>query len=159
MALIRIAQGDLTDFAGDALVNAANNYLQLGSGVAGAIRRKGGPQIQEECDRIGKIKVGEAALTGAGNLPVKYLIHAAVLGDQPATLETVREATRSALVLAQVKGIETLAFPLLGTGVGGLPVEAVAKVMLEEIKKAPDTLTVTLYGFRPEDAEAIRRAL
>lgn len=159
MALIKIAQGDLTEFTGDAIVNAANNYLQLGAGVAGAIRRKGGPQIQEECDRIGKIKVGEAAVTGAGNLPVRYILHAAVLGDQPATLETVRQATRSALLLAQAKGIETLAFPLLGTGVGGLPIEAVAKVMLEEIKAAPDTLTVTLYGFRPEDAEAIRQAL
>jgi len=140
-------------------VNAANNYLQLGAGVAGAIRREGGPQIQEECDRIGKIKVGEAAVTGAGNLPVRYILHAAVLGDEPATLETVRQATRSALLLAQAKGIETLAFPLLGTGVGGLPIEAVAQVMLEEIKAAPDTLTVTLYGFRPEDAEAIRQAL
>ncbi|HEU4743555.1 MAG TPA: macro domain-containing protein [Meiothermus sp.] len=159
MALIKVAQGDLTEFAGDALVNAANNYLQLGSGVAGAIRRKGGPQIQEQCDRIGKIEVGEAALTGGGNLPVRYVIHAAVLGDEPATLETVRQATRSSLVLAQVKGIETLAFPLLGTGVGGLPALAVARVMLEEIKAAPDTLTVTLYGFRPEDVEAIRRAL
>lgn len=159
MALIRIAQGDLTEFTGDAIVNAANNYLQLGAGVAGAIRRKGGPQIQEECERIGKIRVGEAAVTGAGNLPVRYVIHAAVLGDEPATLETVRRATRSALRLAQAKGIETLAFPLLGTGVGGLPVEAVARVMLEEIKAFPDTLTVTLYGFRPEDVEAIRRGL
>ncbi|MER3481014.1 MAG: Appr-1-p processing protein [Meiothermus sp.] len=159
MALIKVAQGDLTEFAGEAIVNAANNHLQLGSGVAGAIRRRGGPQVQEECDRIGQIKVGEAALTGAGNLPAKYVIHAAVLGDEPATLETVRRATRSALVLAQAKGIKTLAFPLLGTGVGGLPVEAVAQVMLEEIKAAPDTLTVTLYGFRPEDVEAVRRAL
>ena len=155
MARIRVVQGDITEFQGDAIVNAANNYLKLGAGVAGAILRKGGPSIQEECDRIGKIRVG----AGAGNLPVRYVIHAAVLGDEPASLETVRKATKSALEKAVELGLKTVAFPLLGTGVGGLPVEAVARVMLEEIKKAPDTLEVTLYGYREEDAEAIRRAL
>ncbi len=159
MARIHVAQGDITDFVGDAIVNAANNYLKLGAGVAGAILRKGGPSIQEECDRIGKIQVGEAAVTGAGNLNVRYVIHAAVLGDEPASLETVRKATQAALRRAEELGLKTLAFPLLGTGVGGLPVEEVARVMLSEIKKAPDTLEVTLYGYRPEDAEAIRRAL
>ncbi|GAA6756452.1 Appr-1-p processing protein [Thermus sp. 2.9] len=159
MARIRVAQGDITEFRGDAIVNAANNYLRLGAGVAGAILRKGGPSIQEECDRIGKIRVGEAAVTGAGSLPVRHVIHAAVLGDEPASLETVRQATRSALEKAVALGLKTVAFPLLGTGVGGLPVAEVARVMLEEIKRAPDTLEVTLYGYREEDAEAIRRAL
>ncbi|AEB12778.1 macro domain-containing protein [Marinithermus hydrothermalis] len=159
MARIKVAQGDITTYEGDAIVNAANNYLKLGAGVAGAIARRGGPSIQAECDRIGRIEVGEAALTGAGNLPVRYVIHAAVLGDQPASLETVRAATRAALELAQRHGIRTLAFPLLGTGVGGLEVEAVARVMLEEIKAAPDTLEVTLYGYTEADAEAIRKAL
>ena len=79
--------------------------------------------------------------------------------DRPASLETVRKATRSALEKAVELGLKTVAFPLLGTGVGGLPVEEVARVMLSEIKKAPDTLEVTLYGYRPEDAEAIRKAL
>ncbi|AEV16897.1 Appr-1-p processing domain protein [Thermus sp. CCB_US3_UF1] len=159
MARIRVAEGDITEFQGDAIVNAANNWLKLGSGVAGAILRKGGASIQEACDRIGPIRVGEAAVTEAGRLPVRYVIHAAVLGDMPASLETVRQATRSALAKAVELGLKTLAFPLLGTGVGGLPVEAVARVMLEEIKQAPDTLEVTLYGYRREDAEAIRRAL
>jgi O-acetyl-ADP-ribose deacetylase (regulator of RNase III) len=159
MALIRVAQGDLTEFEGQAIVNAANNHLQLGSGVAGAIARKGGPSIQQACDTIGLIRVGEAAITGAGNLKVRYVIHAAVLGDEPASLETVRAATRSALKLAQEQDIRTLAFPLLGTGVGGLDVDAVAKVMLEEIKVVPDTLEVTLYGFTEADEAAIRRAL
>ena len=127
MARIRVVQGDITEFQGDAIVNAANNYLKLGAGVAGAILRKGGPSIQEECDRIGKIRVGEAAVTGAGNLPVRYVIHAAVLGDEPASLETVRKATKSALEKAVELGLKTVAFPLLGTGVGGLPVEAVAR--------------------------------
>ncbi len=159
MARLKIAQGDITEFEGDAIVNAANNHLKLGAGVAGAILRKGGAVIQEECDRIGKIRVGEAAVTGAGRLKVRYVIHAAVLGDEPASLDTVRKATRSALEKALELGLKTVAFPLLGTGVGGLPVEEVARVMVEEIKKAPDTLEATLYGYRPEDVEAIRAAL
>ncbi|KGQ22388.1 macro domain-containing protein [Thermus filiformis] len=159
MARLKIAQGDITEFEGDAIVNAANNHLKLGAGVAGAILRKGGPSIQEECDRIGRIRVGEAAVTGAGNLPVRYVIHAAVLGDEPASLDTVRRATRNALEKAVELGLKTVAFPLLGTGVGGLPVREVARVMLEEFRKAPDTLEVTLYGYRPEDVEAIRSAL
>ncbi|WP_018461090.1 macro domain-containing protein [Thermus oshimai] len=159
MARIRVAEGDITEFEGEAIVNAANNWLKLGAGVAGAILRKGGPSIQEECDRIGPIRVGEAAVTGAGNLKARYVIHAAVLGDEPASLDTVRRATRSALEKAVALGLKTVAFPLLGTGVGGLPVEAVARVMVEEIREAPDTLEVTLYGYRKEDAEAIRKAL
>jgi len=159
MALIRIAQGDITDFAGDAIVNAANNYLQLGSGVAGAIRRKGGPSIQEECGCHGRIKVGEAAITGGGKLPAKYVIHAAAMGDEPASLNTVRSATKDALRLALEENLATVAFPLLGTGVAGLPLEPVARVMLEEFKAAPDTLEVTLYGYTPEDVAAIRKQL
>ncbi|TBH15336.1 macro domain-containing protein [Thermus thermamylovorans] len=159
MARIRVAEGDITEFQGDAIVNAANNHLKLGAGVAGAILRKGGLSIQEECDRIGPIRVGEAAVTGGGNLGVRYVIHAAVLGDEPASLESVRQATRSALEKAGELGLKTVAFPLLGTGVGGLPVAKVAQAMLEEIKRAPDTLEVTLYGYRKEDAEAIRQAL
>ena len=159
MARIRIAQGDITEFAGDAIVNAANNWLKLGAGVAGAIRQKGGPEIQAECDRIGPIRVGEAVITTAGKLPARYVIHAAVMGDEPASYESVRRATKSALKLAVAKGLKTIAFPLLGTGVGGLDKERVARIMIEEIKAAPDTLEVTLYGYTPEDAELLRRAL
>jgi O-acetyl-ADP-ribose deacetylase (regulator of RNase III) len=159
MARIQVAQGDITEFAGDAIVNAANNHLILGSGVAGAIRRRGGPSIQEECDRHGPIRVGEAALTGAGQLPVRKVIHAAVLGDQPATLDTVRSATQAALRLALEHRLYRLAFPLLGTGVGGLGVPQVAEVMLDELEAAPDPLEITLYGYSQADAEAIRQAL
>ncbi|XOB98250.1 macro domain-containing protein [Deinococcota bacterium DY0809b] len=159
MALLRIAKGDLTTFEGDAIVNAANDRLILGSGVAGAIRRKGGPEIQEECDRHGPIRVGEAAVTKAGRLPVRYVIHAAVLGAEPASYDTVRRATRSALAKARELGIRTVAFPLLGTGVGGLDAHEVARIMIEEFKSAPDDLEVTLYGYTDADVEAIRRAL
>ncbi len=159
MARIQVAQGDITEFAGDAIVNAANNHLILGSGVAGSIRRRGGPSIQGECDRHGPIRVGEAALTGAGQLPVRKVIHAAVLGDQPATLDTVRSATQAALRLALEHRLYRLAFPLLGTGVGGLGVPQVAEVMLDELEAAPDPLEITLYGYSQADAEAIRQAL
>lgn len=159
MARIHVAQGDITDFVGDAIVNAANNRLLLGAGVAGAIRRKGGPRIQEECDRHGPIRVGEAAITGAGNLPVRHVIHAAAMGDEPATLETVRSATRHALRLALEHGLKTLAFPLLGAGVAGLPRDEVIRVMLEELRSAPESLEVTLYGYSQADADAIRAQL
>jgi len=159
VARIRVAQGDITEFEGDAIVNAANNWLKLGAGVAGAIRRRGGPSIQEECDRIGPIEVGQAVITGAGDLPARYVIHAAVMGDEPASYESVRSATRAALELARDRGLKTVAFPLLGTGVGGLDRERVARIMVEEIKRAPDDLEVTLYGYTPDDVEVIRRAL
>ncbi|WP_457627348.1 macro domain-containing protein [Oceanithermus sp.] len=159
MALLRIAKGDITTFEGDAIVNAANDRLILGSGVAGAIRKKGGPEIQEECDRHGPIRVGEAAVTGAGRLPVRYVIHAAVLGSEPASYDSVRRATEAALARARELGLETVAFPLLGTGVGGLDPEKVARIMIEEFKNAPDDLEVTLYGYTDADVEAIRRAL
>ncbi len=156
---MRIAKGDITTFEGDAIVNAANDRLILGSGVAGAIRKKGGPEIQEECDRHGPIRVGEAAVTGAGRLPVRYVIHAAVLGSEPASYDSVRRATEAALARARELGLETVAFPLLGTGVGGLDPEKVARIMIEEFKNAPDDLEVTLYGYTDADVEAIRRAL
>ncbi|GEM82056.1 macro domain-containing protein [Meiothermus hypogaeus] len=159
MARIHIAQGDITEFVGDAIVNAANNHLILGAGVAGAIRRKGGPRIQEECDRHGPIRVGEAALTGAGALPVRFVIHAAVLGDQPASLQTVRSATRAAVRLALEHNLRRVAFPLLGTGVGGLALNEVIEAMLDELQDAPDTLEITLFGYSPSDAEALRQAL
>ncbi|MDX2004098.1 MAG: macro domain-containing protein [Meiothermus sp.] len=159
MATIKVAQGDITEFRGDAIVNAANNGLILGSGVAGAIHRKGGPEIQEECRRHGKIRVGQAALTGAGRLPVRYVIHAAAMGDEPATLETVRSSTRDALRLALEKNLKTIAFPLLGTGVARLPLEPVAAAMIEEFNRVGDDLEVTLYGFRADDVAAIGRAL
>jgi len=159
VALIRIARGDITGYTGDAIVNAANDRLILGAGVAGAIRERGGPTIQEECNRHGPIRVGEAAVTGAGDLPVRYVIHAAVLGAGPASYDSVRRATRAALEKARELGLETVAFPLLGTGVGGLDPEEAARVMIAEFKKAPDDLEVTLYGYTDADVEAIRRAL
>ena len=131
---IHILQGDLTDQDADAIVNAANNALQLGGGVAGAIRRKGGPAIQEECNRIGPIALGEAAITGGGNLRARYVIHAAsmALGDMTRE-KNLRAATRNALLRAKEKGLRSIAFPAIGTGIAGFPMRRCAEVMLEEV--------------------------
>ena len=130
---IHIVQGDLTEQDADAIVNAANNDLQLGGGVAGAIRRKGGPAIQQQCDRIGRIPIGEAAITGGGNLKARYVIHAASMGlGEEATEKFLRLATRNSLLRAAEKGLTSIAFPAVGTGIAGFPMRRCAEVMLEE---------------------------
>jgi O-acetyl-ADP-ribose deacetylase (regulator of RNase III) len=134
--MIEIVRGDITESDCEAIVNAANNELKLGSGVAGAIRRKGGPSIQEECDRIGPIGVGEAALTGGGNLKAKYVIHAASMGfSHPTTAQSLKSSTEASLRICTEKKIESVAFPALGTGVSGFPVAVCAKIMLTATRK------------------------
>ncbi|RKY12025.1 MAG: Appr-1-p processing protein, partial [Planctomycetota bacterium] len=114
---VKLVEGDITEQDVDAIVNAANNHLKMGGGVAGAIRRKGGAEIQQECDRIGPIEIGGAAVTGAGKLKAKYVIHAATMGmDFRTNAEIIRAATRSTLKQAAKLGIKSLAFPALGCG-------------------------------------------
>ena len=133
-AKIRMRLGDLTDADVDAIVNAANNDLMLGGGVAGAIRVKGGPAIQNECDRIGPIALGEAAITGAGRLHARHVIHAASMRLGESTSEaSLRAATRNSLIRAKENSLKTIAFPAIGTGIAGFPVERCAEVMLEEV--------------------------
>jgi len=136
MAEIHIETGDLTAKDVDAIVNAANNDLQLGGGLAGAIRRAGGPSIQAACDRHGPVRVGEAAITEAGDLPARYVIHQASmrLGGRT-TEEALRKSTRAVLRLAEEAGVRTLAFPATGTGIAGFPMDRCARVMLEEVHR------------------------
>jgi O-acetyl-ADP-ribose deacetylase len=132
---ITLVEGDLTEQAVDAIVNAANSDLRLGAGVAGAIREKGGPSIQAECDRHGPIRVGEAAVTGAGDLPARYVIHAA--GMSPggrADEDSVRSAARHSFALASERGCTVIAVPAIGAGIGGLPPQRCAEVLLEEAR-------------------------
>jgi len=141
---IMLRQGDLTEADTDAIVNAANNDLQLGGGVAGAIRRKGGPEIQSECDRIGAIALGEAAITGGGKLKARFVVHAASmrLGDRTSESD-LRLATRNSLRRAAEKGLKSIAFPAIGTGIAGFPIGRCAEVMLGEIRdhlKSPTSL-------------------
>jgi O-acetyl-ADP-ribose deacetylase len=132
---VTVRQGDLTEASTDAIVNAANNDLQLGAGVAGAIRRKGGPAIQEECDRIGPLPLGEAAITSGGQLRAKHVIHAASmrLGGRTSE-ENLRSSTRNSLLRAQEKGLRSIAFPAVGTGIAGFAMERCAEVMLNEVR-------------------------
>lgn len=131
---IVIIQGDLTEMDVNAIVNAANNDLQLGGGVAGAIRRKGGDIIQRECNAIGSIPVGGAAITSGGKLKAGHVIHAASmeLGGRTAARD-LRSSTAHSLRIAAEKGLKTIAFPAIGTGIAGFPLKECAEIMLEEV--------------------------
>lgn len=131
---LRLVQGDLTEMDVDAIVNAANAQLILGGGVAGAIRTKGGASIQEECHRIGGTAVGEAVITGGGNLKARFVIHAVGPrqgeGDEDAKL---RLATHSSLLRAGEKGLRSIAFPAISTGIFGFPKDRCARIMLQTV--------------------------
>jgi len=132
---VTLVEGDITEQSVDAIVNAANSALVLGAGVAGAIREKGGPAIQEECDAIGAIEVGDAAVTGAGALPARFVIHAA--GMPPggrATEDAVRRSARKSFALASERGCRTIAVPAIGAGIGGFSPQRCAEVLLEEAR-------------------------
>ena len=130
---IVIEQGDLTEMDTDAIVNAANNDLILGGGVAGAIRRKGGDEIQRECNEIGSIPVGYAAITTGGKLKARFVIHAASMRLGGATTaEALRNSTAHCLRIAKERGLKSIAFPAVGTGIAGFPLGECAKIMLRE---------------------------
>ena len=128
---LEIVQGDITDQTTDAIVNAANSALQLGGGVAGAIRRRGGPAIQEECNKIGGTYVGGAVITTGGNLPARFVIHAVgpIYGDNHED-EKLKDATLNSLKLADKNKLKTLAFPAISTGIFGFPKDRCATIML-----------------------------
>jgi len=161
---IKLGQGDLTEADADAIVNAANNDLMLGGGVAGAIRVKGGPTIQQECDDIGTIALGEAAITGAGLLRARHVIHAASMRLGESTAEAnLRAATRNSLKRANENSLKSIAFPAIGTGIAGFPIERCAQVMLEEARahlSRPTTLErVEFVLFDRRSLEIFERAL
>ncbi|MBV8056216.1 MAG: macro domain-containing protein [Deltaproteobacteria bacterium] len=132
---IVIRQGDITETEADAIVNAANTDLKLGAGVAGAIRTKGGPLIQQECDKLSPVRLGDAVITGGGNLPARYVIHAASMRLGGRTTEpNLREATRNSLLRAKEKSLKSIAFPAIGTGIAGFPLDRCAEVMGAEVR-------------------------
>jgi O-acetyl-ADP-ribose deacetylase len=130
---IVIQQGDLTEMDTDAIVNAANNDLILGAGVAGAIRRKGGEEIQCECNAIGSIPIGYAAITTGGKLKARFVIHAAsmALGGKTSA-DALRNSTSHSLRIASERGLKSIAFPAVGTGIAGFPLKECAEIMLRE---------------------------
>ncbi len=159
---LSVRQGDITTYDGDAIVNAANNWLQLGAGVAGAIRKAGGPSIQGECDAHGPIRVGQAAITAAGNLRVKWVIHAAAMGDEPVSERSIRDSTAATLELAATHDIKKLAFPVLGAGVGGFGLRDSAEIMRDTIRNHPVAQhidEIVFFGFSERDAETLREVL
>jgi O-acetyl-ADP-ribose deacetylase len=150
---IVIIAGDLVEQDVDAIVNAANNDLLLGGGVAGAIRARGGPVIQAECTAHGPVKIGEAAITGAGELPARHVIHAAsmALGGQT-TAGSLQKSMDHAIRLAREHGVRTIAIPAVGTGIAGFPMEECARVMAGCLMRGladgwnPDEIRFVLFG-------------
>ena len=129
---ILLVQGDITELDTDAIVNAANSQLVLGAGVAGAIRRKGGPRIQLECDQIGGTPVGTAVITGGGLLKARHVIHA--VGPQMGEGnedEKLKSATLNSLKVADENGLRSIAFPAISTGIFGFPMDRCARIMVE----------------------------
>jgi O-acetyl-ADP-ribose deacetylase len=173
MGRILLSEGDITAASADAIVNAANTELVLGSGVAGAIFRRGGEVIQEECDAQAPVPLGGAALTSGGKLPAKFVIHAAAMhpGGQ-VDEESLRAATRASLELARQHGLRKIAFPAVGTGVGGFSLQRCAEVMLGEVRShlagetSLETVEFVLFGEpayrvfeQVNDAEKVRAGL
>ena len=131
---VSIERGDITDCEVDAIVNAANSTLAMGTGVAGAIKRKGGVIIEEDAMRQGPVEVGEAVLTTGGNLAATHVIHAAVMGpDLKTDAEKIAATTRAVLALAAKRRITSLALPALGTGVGHVPPAVSGEAMLNAV--------------------------
>jgi O-acetyl-ADP-ribose deacetylase (regulator of RNase III) len=156
---IEILQGDLTDMDVDAIVNAANNDLQLGGGVAGAIRRKGGDAIQRECNDIGTIPVGGAAITTGGKLKARHVIHAASMQLGGATsAPALRRSTAHSLRIAAERELKSIAFPAVGTGIAGFPMRECAEIMLEEAishLRKPTSLTRIYFVLFDREAKTV----
>jgi len=128
--LIEVVKGDITQVDTEAIVNAANNNFWMGAGVAGAIKRAGGQSVEDDAMLKGPVMPGEAVFSTAGKMPYKYVIHAAVMGqDLRTNNKLIRQATVASLNLAESLKIKSLAFPAFGTGVGGFPMTACANLM------------------------------
>jgi O-acetyl-ADP-ribose deacetylase (regulator of RNase III) len=163
-SVLELLDGDITEMDTDAIVNAANAQLVLGGGVAGAIRRKGGPAVQEECDKIGGTFAGGAAITTGGNLKAKYVIHAVGPrmgeGDEDAKL---KNATLNSLKLADKHNLKAIAFPAISAGIFGFPIERCAEIMLrttiEYLKGTTGLKRVVFCLFGKESYDVFERQL
>jgi O-acetyl-ADP-ribose deacetylase len=153
-----VQEADITQLDVDAIANAANTRLMHGGGVAGAISRAGGPSIQDESDAAAPIELGTAVSTGAGQLPAKWVIHAATMHlGGPTSAEIIRDATRSTLAEAERRGARSLALVAFGTGVGGFPVEETARIEVEEVRRhleGESSLELVVFAVRGEEARA-----
>ncbi len=158
---VEVRRGDITEFEGDAIVNAANSLMIMGGGVAGAIKRKGGNEIEKEAMSKAPVPVGQAILTKAGKLKAKYVIHAPTM-PKPAMripLENAYLATKAALRIAKELGLRSIAFPAMGAGVGGLSVYESTKQILRAIKEECEGMKVYLYAYDNQAYNEMIRAL
>ena len=165
-ARLELTRGDITALTMDAIVNAANERLQLGAGVAGAIRRRGGPSIQEECDRIGRCPAGGAVATGGGELPARWVIHAVGPvweGGGQGEDGLLASAVRTALLRAEEVGAKSVALPAISTGIYGFPLERAANISVGAAREFAESARVVeriVFCLFDEPAlEAFQRAL
>jgi O-acetyl-ADP-ribose deacetylase (regulator of RNase III) len=159
---LEVRDGDIAQVEADAIANAANDRLWMGAGVAGALKRAGGDEIEREALAIGGIPVGTAVATTAGRLPARWVIHGAVMGQDLRTdADLVQRTTRACLELADELGARSLALPAFGTGVGGFPLSRCASIMVEEARIFPaqvlERVIFAVYG--SEAYEAFSSAL
>ena len=134
---LEIIDGDIAAQATDAVVNAANNAFWMGSGVAGALKARGGAAIEAEAMAQGPVEPGLSVVTGAGRLPARVVIHAAVMGqDLRTSADLIARATASALAAAESRGLASIALPAFGTGVGGFPLRECARAMIDAVREA-----------------------
>jgi O-acetyl-ADP-ribose deacetylase (regulator of RNase III) len=159
---LEVAEGDITALEVDAIANAANNHLWMGAGVAGAIRRAGGEEIEREAVALGPIEVGDAVATSAGRLRARYVVHGAVMGQDLRTSgELIERTTRRCLEVADGLGCASLALPAFGTGVGGFPLEDCARLMVGVVRgyEAKTLRRVVFAVFGAEAADAFTAAV
>jgi len=162
VAEIEVAQADITKLEVDAIANAANTQLRHGGGVAGAISRAGGPEVQAESDRLAPVGLGEAVETSAGEMPSRWVIHAATMElGGPTSAQIIRNATAATLAKADELGARSLALVAFGTGVGGFPLDKAAQIEVEEVRRhleGGSDLERVVFAVRGEEAEAAFRA-
>jgi O-acetyl-ADP-ribose deacetylase len=161
MAKLEVLQADVTKLEVDAITNAANTQLMHGGGVAGAISRAGGPEVQRESDERAPIGLGDAVETTAGEMPARWVIHAATMElGGPTSAEIIERATLSTLARAEELGCGSLALVAFGTGVGGFPVEEAARIMVGAAREHEGELERIVFAVHGEAAErAFREAL
>jgi O-acetyl-ADP-ribose deacetylase len=151
---LEVVEGDITQLEVDAVANAANDHLWMGAGVAGAIKRSGGEEIEREAVAQGPVKVGDAVATGAGRLKARYVIHGTVMGqDLRTNADLVGRTTRRCLELADELGCRSLALPAFGTGVGGFPLSECARIMVGVARAhEPTTLERVVFAVFGDEA-------
>ena len=154
MAQLEVKQADVTKLEVDAIANAANTRLMHGGGVAGAIARAGGPDVQRESDERAPIELGSAVETTAGEMPARWVIHAATMElGGPTSAAIIEQATRSTLAKAEELGARSLALVAFGTGVGGFPLDEAARIMVEVAREHGGELETIVFAVHGAEAE------